>query len=142
MSKFHLRRWPLWVAIAVGLVALYFLFPFGFPKLPFPNYGPEHRRWLDARFNSREDVIAYLQAHEAELLRGSQLPTLEENGTALQLVGAEIDWQELEQAIEVEQRLGYKVFRLTYQHPYCQGQYYTFQVTSYGLASLYGCCGV
>ncbi len=145
MLRKYYRRWMIWVAIPLVLLAVNFLLPFGlFPKLPFPNCGPEEWRWLDAHFDSKSDVIAYFQAHQLELINGSQLPELGgfSPDVNVEPLDVEIDWQALEESIRVEKRFGYTLYTLTYEHPLCKRQYHTFKVTSYGLASLYGCCGI
>jgi hypothetical protein len=138
----------LWVlaVILVLAVVLNFAFPFGIlPKSASPNCGPEHWRWLGRMFVSQGDVVAFLQEHEMELLNGYQTPRL--GGFPAGANGARsdvsIDWQSLAKALQVERRPGYVVYTLTYHHPACsKSQVYTFKVTSYGLASLYGCCGI
>ncbi len=141
-----LPRFYRWLFLAIVLIAiLYFALPFGLPKPPFPNCGPEHWACLDARFESKQDVIAYLQEHELQYLSGSSLPRLGEITPDMNVArfDVEIDWQALEQNIEVENRLFYKIYSITYTHPACmKGQYYTLRVTSFGWASLYGCCGI
>lgn len=142
----NLPRIYRWLFLVVALlVILYFALPFGLPKLPFPNCGPERWAWLDARFESKQDVIVYLQEHELQYLSGSSLPRLTGFPPEMQVarLDVEIDWQALEQDIEVEERLFYKIYSLKYTHPACYpGQYYTLRVTSFGWASLYGCCGI
>ncbi len=141
------RRLFSWFLLAiVFLVLLHFALPFGLiPKLAFPNCGPEGWAWLEARFENKQNVIAYLQAHELQYLSGSSLPRLVDIPPDMKITrfDVEIDWQALEQTIEVENRLFYKIYNLTYTHPACmKGQYYTLRVTSFGWASLYGCCGI
>ena len=133
-------------AALFALAACYFFLPFGpFPIPPSPNCGPEHWRGLGVQFESKSDVVAYLQAHELELLSGSNIPRLSEFPPDMRGVRMDvnIDWQSIEGEIQVEHRLGYKVYTLVFHHPACdKNQTYTFKVTSYGFASLYGCCGI
>lgn len=132
--------------ILIILVALRFLLPYGLvPKLPFASCGPEEWRLLGVSFHSADDVFAYLQEHELQYLNGSCLPQLEEISAQEQVFryDGEVDWQALRQSIQVQQRLGYQVYIVTYHHPAClQGQTFTFKVTNFGWASLYGCCGI
>jgi hypothetical protein len=143
----RLRRtlFVLALSLVLGLVGQ-FIFPFGLiPKWASPNCGPEHWRWLGGAFHSQRDVVAYLQQHELELLSGSSTPRLDAfpaswSVSRMQVV---IDWQSIAEDIHVKHRPGYIIYVLTYHHPACSGnQSYTFKVTTYGLASLYGCCGV
>jgi hypothetical protein len=142
-----LRRvvWILLVLLVLALVN-YFVFPFGIlPKWATPNCGPEHRRWLGRAFDSNHDVVVYFQEHQLELLNGSSTPRLDEfpAGTIVSRLDVAIDWQSLADDIQVEHRPGYSVYTLTYHRAGCsENQRYTFKVTSYGLASLYGCCGI
>jgi hypothetical protein len=145
MSRKAARVVAVLVICLAGAMVCYFLLPFGLPKIATPNCGPEHWRWLGSRFESKADVITYLQAHELELLSGSSTPRLEPffPGMVVSHFDVEIDWEKLENDIQVEQRLGYTVYTLTYHHPACsEHQNYTLKVTSFGFASLYGCCGV
>lgn len=146
MTRKPLRGLGIFTIILIVLVALHFLLPYGLiPKLPFPNCGPEEWRLLGENFRSPEDVIAYLQEHELQYLNGSCLPQLEEISAQEQVFRyeGEVDLQALRQSVQVERRLGYRVYIVTYHHPACaQGQTYTFKVTSFGWASLYGCCGI
>jgi len=147
MTHKSIRGLIIFAIVLFILGALHFLLPYGLiPKLlPFPNCGPEEWRLLGARFDSKSDVIAYLQEHELQYLTGSCLPQLADNPADQQVTrfDVDVDWQALEQEIKVEQRLGYTVYIVTYHHPACsQGQTYTFKVTSFGWASLYGCCGI
>ena len=132
--------------VLITLVTLHLFLPYGLiPKLPFANCGPEEWRLLGLDFRSEEDVIAFLKEHELQYLNGSCLPQLEEIPTGKQVFRfeGEVDWQALRQDIQVQKRPGYKVYIVTYHHPACmQGQTYTFKVTSFGWASLYGCCGI
>ena len=142
-----LRRILLIAGVLLVLALIYnFLLPFGIiPKLASPNCGPEYWRWLGGSFKSKQAVVAYIQEHELELLSGSHTPRL--GGfpadwvvTRMDVV---IDWQKIAEDIQVENRPGYTLFTLTYHYPGCSSnQTYTFKVTSYGLASLYGCCGI
>jgi hypothetical protein len=142
------RRRVLWglAVLLVLAVVHYFVFPFGIlPKLPSPNCGPEHWRWLGHTFDRKGDVVAYLQEHELELLSGYQTPRLEEAPVITNVPRPDvvIDWQTLTEGIQVEHRPGYVVYTLTYHHPACSAsQSYKLKVTSLGFASLYGCCGI
>lgn len=136
--------WLALVLIAAGAV-IYFLFPFGlFLKPASPNCGPEEQRWLDFRPQSEAEFITYLREHELQYLNGAQLPRLKTNaglpGIAL---GESIDYDLLAANVQVQRRLGYAIYSLTYTHPACgKNQHYTLRITSFGFASLYGCCGV
>jgi len=145
MIKKPIRGLIIFAIIVLALVALHFLLPYGLvPKLPFANCGPEEWRLLGLDFRSEEDVIDYLQEHELQYLNGTRLPHLEiPAGKQVFRYDGEVDWQALRQDIQVQQRLGYKVYIVMYHHPAClQGQTFTFKVTSFGWASLYGCCGI
>ncbi len=146
MNRKPIRGCIIFAVILFVLVALQFILPYGLvPKLSFPNCGPERWRLLGMNFHDKSDVIAYLQEHELQYLTGSCLPQLADIPADQQVTrfDVEVDWQALEREIEVEQRLGYKIYIVTYHHPACsQGQTYTFKVTSFGWASLYGCCGI
>lgn len=139
------RFW--WIALLlVGVAALmYFLLPFGlFPKPASPNCGPEHRRWLDERPQSKADFMQYLRGHERELFTSGQVPRLEAlpAGSSFTM-GAPVDYEQLAAHIQVEKRLGYTVYSLTYHPAACDPtQSYTLKITSFGLASIYGCCGI
>jgi hypothetical protein len=128
------------------ITAYYFCFPFGLiPKEASPNCGPEHRRWLGERFKSKSDIIAYLQAHELELLSGTNTPRLDGTPPGVQnsRMDVEIDWQTITADIQVNHRVGYNIYTLIYHHPACStNQSFSLRITSYGFASLYGCCGV
>jgi hypothetical protein len=133
------------VVLLVLVLVSRFVLPYGImPKWASPNCGPEHWRWLGRSFQSRSEVVAYLQEHALELLSGTLAPR--PNGA--------VDWnvspsdvsqfgQSIAEDIQVESRPGYVIYSLTYHRPACNpGQSYTFKVTSFGLASLYGCCGI
>ena len=142
-----LKRVLLVLGLLIGLALVYnFLLPFGIiPILPSPNCGPEYWRWLGGAFTSKQDVVAYLQVHEIELLSGSHTPRLGgfPSDWIVTRMNVTIDWQSIENDIQVVHRPGYTMYTLTYHYPGCtESQSYTFKVTSYGLASLYGCCGV
>jgi hypothetical protein len=142
-----LRRVLLVLALILGLtLAGIFILPFGFlPKKASPNCGPEHWRWLGGTFDGKRGVVAYLQEHELEILSSSQTPRLDEfpAGSTVLRMDVVIDWQSIAEAIQIEHRPGYDIYSLTYHPPACdESQSYTFKVTSFGLASLYGCCGV
>lgn len=145
-SRQLLRGLIIFTIVLVTLIVLHFLLPYGLiPKLSFPNCGPEKWRLLGMSFHGKEDVITYLQEHELQVLTGSRLPQLDEITDEEQVFryDGEVDWQALQQGIQVQQRLGYQVYLVTYHHPACSpGQTYTFKVTSFGWASLYGCCGI
>lgn len=132
--------------ILAVIVGGYYLLPFGpIPRLPFPNCGPEHRAWLNVRIHSREEFLAYLQDHELELFSGSHTPHLGPFPPEWQVsrLDVELDWDGIAQGIQVEQRLGYAIYSITYSHPMCGAhQTYRFRLTSFGQASLYGCCGI
>jgi hypothetical protein len=141
------RRAGLALVLLLLLALAYnFVFPFGLvPRFGGRNCGPEHRRWLRRSFEGTPAVVAYLQAHELELLSGTGLPRLDAfpAGSIVSRYDGAVDWPSIAQAIQVQHRPGYVVYTLTYHHPACWGnQSYTFKVTSYGLASLYGCCGI
>jgi hypothetical protein len=144
------RKWrgALWILASLFILALvhYFVFPFGIlPKWASPNCGPEHWRWLGHTFDRKDDVVAYLQEHELELLSGYQTPRLEDASVSTNVPRPDvvIDWQAITNDIQVERRIGYVVYTLTYHHPGCSAsQTYAFKVTSLGFASLYGCCGI
>lgn len=141
------QRIILWLSIAVLclLAAGNFLFPFGlFSKPAVPNCGPEHRRWLGEHFENKAELLAYLKKNELALFSGIDVPRLDEyplQGSGQRMAGT-IDWQLIEDSIQVRQRIGYKLYVLDYQPLACPGQSYTLKVTGYGLASLFGCCGV
>ena len=143
------KKWRGVVILLAVLLALVlvirFVLPYGImPKWASPNCGPEHWRWLGRSFKSGSEVSAYLQEHASGLLSGSLAPR--PNGS--------VDWnvspsdvslfvQAVAGAIQVESRPGYVIYSLTFHRPACNpGQSYTFKVTSFGLASLYGCCGI
>ncbi|GAP16040.1 hypothetical protein LARV_03836 [Longilinea arvoryzae] len=145
MKRFLARlSWPVLFLLAAAAV-VYFLFPYGiFPKSASPNCGPESWHWLDFHPQSEAEFIAYLREHELQYLNGSQLPRLEAgmnlNNTPM---GQPIDYDRLAADLRVQRRLGYVIYSLTYTHPACDPtQHYTLRITSYGFASLYGCCGV
>ncbi len=136
--------WLALVLLVAGAIA-YFLFPFGFfPKPASPNCGPEERLWLDFHPQSETEFIAYLRQHELQYLNSSQLPRLKVNANSPGFaMGEPIDYDRLAAAVQVHRRLGYAIYTLTYTHPACgKNQRYTLRITSFGFASLYGCCGV
>jgi hypothetical protein len=143
------KKWRGVLVVLAVLLALVlvtrFILPYGImPKWSSPNCGPEHWRWLGRSFQSRGEVAVYLQEHARELLSGSLAP----------LPDGSVDWivppsddvlfgQFSVENIQVERRSGYVIYSLTFHRPACNpGQSYTFKVTSFGLASLYGCCGI
>lgn len=134
------------VSLILAIIILNLLLPYGLiPRLPSPNCGPEEWHWLGQSFSSKDDVVAYLQTHEVELLSGSYIAGLEGYPPDAMYIrlDVELDWQAIENDIQVERRLGYTIYSYTYQHPACgEGQMHTFKVTSFGFASLYGCCGI
>ncbi len=137
------------LAIVVPLIlalAGIFVFPFGIiPKFASPNCGPEYWRWLGRNFNSGEDVVSYVRVHEIELLSGTCVPRLDPipSGMVVSRMDVAIDWQSITSDILVVHRPLYTLYILNYHHPACLAtQSYTLQLTSYGLASLYGCCGI
>ena len=145
MSR-KVRKLLLWFGGGLlALVLINFLLPFGMPRPASPNCGPEQWRWLNVRIDSREDFIAYLQAHEVELISGTNTPRLGgyPAGVVNNRMPGEIDWQQLSNQVWVKQRPGYTLYVLHY-HPLACGesQMYKLEMTSYGLAALYGCCGV
>ena len=145
MSR-KVRKLLLWFGgIVLALVLLNFLLPFGMPRPASPNCGPEQWRWLNVRIESREDFIAYLQAHEVDLISGTNTPRLGgyPPGVVNNRMPGEIDWQQLSNQVWVKQRPGYTLYVLHYHHLACgEGQMYKLEITSYGLAAIWGCCGV
>lgn len=85
-----------------------------------PTCSPEELRWLGVRFESKDEVINYLKAHELELMTGSN-PHLGEilPDEMTFSFDVEIDWQVLEENVQVEQRLGYSVYPLVFQPAAC-----------------------
>lgn len=145
MRPAFLRRVCIFLSLLAAIAGLYFLFPFGvFPRPASPNCGPERWRWLDVHPKSAVEFVDYLRAHELELLNGSQLPRLDGRIFPDEIrLGESIDYDLLLAGVQVNERIGYTIFTLTYAHPAC-GEYqrYTLKITSFGFASLYGCCGV
>jgi len=124
---------------------MYFLLPFGLcPRPTSPNCGPEHRRWLEIRPQSTADFVQYLREHELELFTSSQVPRLDALPAGYTFtMDVTVDYEQLAAQIQVEKRLGYTVYSLSYHPPPCNSsQFYTLKITSLGIASLYGCCGV
>jgi hypothetical protein len=146
MSKKTRRAVLVLIVLLVLVLVSRFVLPFGImPKWASPNCGPEHWRWLDSSFKSKNDVVAYLQDHELELLSGTLMPRTD--GLSVDWdesrLGVMPDWQAIAEDIHVESRPGYVIYTFTFHRPACnEGQSYTFKVTSYGLASLFGCCGI
>lgn len=137
--------WWFSILVIFLLAASYFLLPLGFPKPASPNCGPEQWRWLGERFSSKADVLDYLKRNEISLLAGTNTPRLGGYPPEWSVgrMDVTIDWVSIENSIQVKKHLGYTIYILTYNHPACYpGQLYTFKVTSYGFASLYGCCGI
>lgn len=146
MSKI-MKSTLLVVVILLLLAALsYLILPYGlFPKIAMPNCGPERWRWLGGRFESKEDVLRYVQEHELELMSGSHTPYLGEfpSDWVVSRMQVDIDWNLIRQDIQVEYRPGYTIYTLVFHHPACSPhQSHTFKVTSFSFASLYGCCGI
>jgi hypothetical protein len=141
-------RRAVWVLVVLLVLVLvnYFVLPFGImPKWASPNCGPEHWRFLGMSFKSRSDVVAYLQEHELELLSGTLIPRLDGFPVDWNVSRLDVmpDWQSITEDVQVEHRLGYVIYTFTYHRLACsKNQSYTFKVTSYGFASLYGCCGI
>lgn len=141
-----LRKFVTWSGgVLLVLVLINFLLPFGMPRPASPNCGPEQWRWLNERVESRQDFMAYLQTHELELISGTNAPRLGgyPPGVVNQRMAGKIDWQQLSNQVWVRSRPGYTLYVLHY-HPLACGedQFYKLEITSYGLAALYGCCGV
>jgi hypothetical protein len=134
------------VVLLVLVLVSHIVLPYGImPKWASPNCGPEHWRWLDRSFTSKSDVVTYLQDHELELLSGTLPPRPDGSSVNWDVSrsGVMPDWQSIAEDIQVEIRPGYVIYTFTFHRPACnEGQSYTFKVTSYGLASLYGCCGI
>jgi hypothetical protein len=146
MSK-KSRRTVLVLVVFLALVLVsHFILPFGImPKWASPNCGPEHWRWLGRSFKSKSDVVKYLEDHELELLSGTLPPRQDGSPVDWNVSPSDVIlfWQSIAEDIQVETRPGYVIYSLTYHRPACNtGQSYTFKVTSFGLASLYGCCGI
>ncbi len=149
MMVSHKKIQPWLILIFTGLILAilgFYLLPFGLiPKPATLNCGPEKWASLHHRFTSREDVVQYLKDHELELMSGMNLPRLKQGGSD-QLIRWQdfvINWNEVKDNIIVENRILYTLYRFEYHHPACTPtQTYILQVTSYGLASLYGCCGI
>ena len=144
MSRKTIRFWVILGLVASFLLAGNFLLPFGpIPMPPAPNCGPEHWRWFDERLESTEDVVAFLQAKQSLLFSASHLPQLDPpEGTTVPPSVMAVDWRAVAQNIQVKQRLGYKIYLYKFQPVHCPGQSYTFKITTFGMASVYGCCGV
>lgn len=126
-------------------ILINFLMPFGLPKPASPNCGPEQWAWLDVRLHSREDFITYLQAHQLELIAGTNTPRLGgyKAGVVNHRMPGVINWQGLSDQVWLKNRPGYKIYTLYFHHLACgESQFYKLEITSYGLAALYGCCGV
>lgn len=146
MSK-TLRRVLLVLVVSMVLVtAGHFALPFGItPKWASPNCGPEHWRLLNSTFPSKSEVVTYLQGHERELLSGTLEPG--QDGYSIDWNVAQADVMQFRQSIAEDivsqDHLGYMIYTFTFHRPACsESQTYTFKVTSYGFASLYGCCGI
>jgi hypothetical protein len=105
------------------LVLINFLLPFGMPRPASPNCGPEQWRWLDVRIHNRQEFVAYLQAHELELICGTNTPRLGgyPPGVVNNRLTGEIDWQQLFNQVWVKQRPGYTLYVL-YYHPLACGE--------------------
>lgn len=139
------RFWWIGLLLMGATVLLYFLLPFGlFPKPASPNCGPEHRRWLEIRPQSAADFLQYLHEHERELFTSGQVPRLDALSDDYTFtMDVTVDFEQLAAQIKVEKRLGYTIYSLSYHPPACNStQIYTLKITSLGIASLYGCCGV
>jgi hypothetical protein len=138
----------LWVIMGVLILVIagHFLLPFGIvPKWASMNCGPEHWRWLDRPFSSEGDVIIYLQNNASDLLSGRLKPHRDNNAVDWSVSQTDVNLfnQSIAKKIVVERRFGYYIYTLTYHRPACsESQTFIFKVTSYGFASLYGCCGI
>jgi hypothetical protein len=132
--------------IIVLVLAGHFLLPFGlFPKWASMNCGPEHWRWLDRSFSSESEVVTYLQNNASDLLSGRLEPLQDNNDVDWNVTKTDVILfsQSITENVMVDNRFGYAVYSITYHRPACsESQTYTFKVTSYGFASLYGCCGI
>lgn len=131
--------------VLLALALINFLLPFGLPKPGMMNCGPDQWLWTGENIRDKGDFLAYLQAHEVELLRGSNTPRLGgfPPGVTVSPMNVQLDWESIADQIVVKHRIGYTLYQLTYRHPACNpGQTYTLKMTSYGFAELYGCCGI
>lgn len=146
MSKLVTFAIVVFLVFLAAIVWGYYLLPFGpIPKLAAPNCGPEQRDWLKVRLEDKEDFLAYLQGHELELFSGSSTPYLGALPAEWQVerLDVSMDWEAITEGIQVERRLGYSIYSITYTHPLCgKNQHYVLRMTSFGQASLYGCCGI
>ncbi len=127
------------------LMLINFLLPFGLPRPASPNCGPEQWRWLNVRIHSQEEFMTYLMSHELELISGTNTPRLGgyPPGVINSRMAGQVDWAAISNQVWVKQRPGYTLYVLHYHHLACgENQFFKLEITSYGLAALYGCCGV
>ena len=104
--------------------------PFGeLPKTYSPNCGPENRYKFDVEINSREDFVDFIKKNQIDPI--VSLDNFKEK--------EEVKWDNVLNAIKIEDLNSKKVYSLDYKPLDCQG--YTLKMTNDGYVSVYGCCG-
>src|SRR3989344_3503602 len=93
--------------------------PFSLPAQgTSPNCGPEHRYQFDDTLETKEDVIAFLQAHKLKDQYGNNWLLLDNFRETPQ---GEILWDKVKEALQGMTANGKKIYRLEYNPYGCSG---------------------
>lgn len=116
--------------------------PFGAPpKGTSPNCGPENRLTLDIVVSSKDEFIVILRNIESHV-RDNEIRQWLKFDNFRKTGSEEIDWEALEEAIEISTIADRTIYSVDYTPHGCSpSQKFTIKITNDGHMSLYGCCG-